>query len=597
MNENYFILLGLSFDPVEDNEEIIQEAIDKKILEWQKDAKNPRKAVIAKEYLQNIDTIKETMFDEQSRNNHAFQARAIHDKKLKEAYYEALIKGTKGYLKTSDLKEIAEKYSSFGIKEEHIKAKIDIPVYNDELLSVLDGEGSFEVIDSGIANQLETYFENIGQNNVSIYEFFETSEETSNEDMCRIADEKLKFVLQKGSKDTIDEITQKISGIAKNIFISDEERTKYDNYLKGCKYPVLNNLIQGGANSNEGNINVKLYNLLINIMSSDFNLSKEEGTNYIAANAAINGFKIDKEVLDELSKPPEVMQDEEDDFEDLSDPQPQKAQPSPVPTPQPTPKQEQLKPNNPAPQQPVVQEQTKETKAPIELDTEKTPEEMSPEELKEKNPVEYVNKVLFQEHNIHFTSVMNEEQALINEVSRCKYDATYNQKRIPSGQGGLKFTIVVFFVGSIINFLLNLLLKNSQIGMKISALPLVHLIFCAGSVIFLLKNVYHYISTKKLFDSEKILKTTYNESKNMIDRDYSKKKWNEVGDGSAEDIIEYVQRLRKKADAQLEHMRKNRNAFFIAINKFTKTNNNYYLVLGNIIEIVVTIGLTLLLLK
>ena len=37
--ENYFILLGLSFDPVESNEEVIKNAIEAKREQWQKEAK------------------------------------------------------------------------------------------------------------------------------------------------------------------------------------------------------------------------------------------------------------------------------------------------------------------------------------------------------------------------------------------------------------------------------------------------------------------------------------------------------------------------------------------------------------------------------
>ena len=47
--ENYFILLGLSFNPVENDVNKINEAINKKMEEWQKDSRNPRKAIIAKE--------------------------------------------------------------------------------------------------------------------------------------------------------------------------------------------------------------------------------------------------------------------------------------------------------------------------------------------------------------------------------------------------------------------------------------------------------------------------------------------------------------------------------------------------------------------
>lgn len=350
MQENYFLLLGLSFDPIETNEEVILKAIETKTLDWQKDSRNPKKAAKAKELLQNVDKIKEIMLNPVQREGEAHAALEVKKRKLKDAKYEILIKASKGFVKESELKAISDRYEQYGLKYEDIKKQCSAPIYSDELFAVVNGEQqTIDIIDESISSQLETYFDNLGYNHISIYELFEKAEDAPAHEMVEEAEKQLQHILQKGTKTTADGTMQKIAGLAKNIFSSEDERKKYDNYLSGCKYMILNRLIAEGAEGNEGTINAKLYSLLLSIICSDFEMEEDEAQKYIIANVRINGYKIDKEVLDSTIAPVDINIDDseeeqtEEEYEDMSDVE--EMDPSPPP-PMPTaPNQGRISPN------------------------------------------------------------------------------------------------------------------------------------------------------------------------------------------------------------------------------------------------------------
>ena len=108
------------------------------------------------------------------------------------------------------------------------------------------------------------------------------------------------FLLQKGDKSTQDEVEQKIAGIAKNIFSSNEERKKYDNYLSGSRYFKLNELIRDGINSNNNTINANLYNIIVNIAEKEYKLSKKDAISYVNNFAKIYKIKLDENIIPDI---------------------------------------------------------------------------------------------------------------------------------------------------------------------------------------------------------------------------------------------------------------------------------------------------------
>lgn len=297
---NYFILLGLSFDPIEADEEKIEEAINKKMQQWQNESKNPRKAIIAKENMALIPEIKKVMLDPKLREQEARKALSEQEKILKDVYYDVLIKSTKGTITTEELNEIHKKYKDYNITLEQIKEKVEVPI--DENIDTNNNENSnnTEIINEDTRSQLETYFHNLLIDDMSIYKFIDGEQSDSNEVLRNLSEKKLQFLLQKGDKSTQDEVEQKIAGIAKNIFSSNEERKKYDNYLSGSRYFKLNELIRDGINSNNNTINANLYNIIVNIAEKEYKLSKKDAISYVNNFAKIYKIKLDENIIPDI---------------------------------------------------------------------------------------------------------------------------------------------------------------------------------------------------------------------------------------------------------------------------------------------------------
>lgn len=79
--ENYFLLLELSFDPPENNEEKIKAAISAKRAQWSKEKNNPQKKAAVSEYLENLDKITAVMLDPKARKDEAAKAKIKEEKK------------------------------------------------------------------------------------------------------------------------------------------------------------------------------------------------------------------------------------------------------------------------------------------------------------------------------------------------------------------------------------------------------------------------------------------------------------------------------------------------------------------------------------
>ena len=599
MQDNYFILLELDFDPIENNEDIILDAINKKVQEWQKDSKNPKKAVLAKSYLQNVEKIKEVMLNDNLRREEALQAKSIQEKKRKDVYYDAVIKATKGYLKVSEVEGIVEKYKEYKITAKDVVRKITVPIYDDNLINVIEGndDSEFIVTDKSITNQLETYFENIGTDDMSIYEFLYTSSDESLDSLLQITEEKLQFILQKGTKTTYDEITQKIAGIAKNIFASEEEKEKYDNYLSGNRYSVINRLIRDGAENNDNTINASLYKVLISIICNDFGMNQSEATKYISNNIRSNGFSLDKNVLTdtETQKSFSIIFDDKEDsdtideyeefnpdtyehkkdsrknaldefFEDLDRvdnnfDNKQEAPPKPNP-------------------QPETQSQPERT----------TKEDVPPKPFDDNVPItcEYINNVVFPEVSEFMGNARREIYQQENDVLNSINNAV-NKSIIPSF-GSLKLGLFSLPVCMIINvyFLWIFEYKMQEI------FSLVYSVFLAAMAIFLIRIIFYTIRTKKAREAYSVLL----EYKARFD-EMCKKNWVEIDFNHMplEDIIPYTEKLKENAEKYRDKTMKQRSTYMVEISKFRRTNTPFYFTIASIASILLTIVMATILLS
>lgn len=171
--ENYFLLLGLSFDPIEEDPQVIEQAIKEKTIQWQKEAKNPKKQAAVKEKLANIPKMKQIMLDPASREKEARNALTIKAAKIRDVKNELTIMQLKGYITPNEIEKLLKRHSKNGITEENIMEIISVPIENAPIVEL--GENAI-VLDKNSISQIETYFDNLGIDNYSIYDYLNASE-------------------------------------------------------------------------------------------------------------------------------------------------------------------------------------------------------------------------------------------------------------------------------------------------------------------------------------------------------------------------------------------------------------------------------------
>ena len=308
--ENYFILLGLSFNPIENDEKVIKDAIEKKREQWQKEAKNPRKQLQAKEYLAKIPEIEKVMLNQATRKLEAEKATREQEKYIENLKNEILILCIKGFITEKEFNDLLNKYEQFSITKSQIENLINVPIGEQQELEL----NKVDSINKELASQLETYFENLGIDDMSIYSFYNISPNCKAIDVINTANLKLKELLEKGSKDNRDEIEQKISGLIVNIF--KEDKNKYDNYLKGFRFSKLNKLIETAVSSNNL-LTLRILKTFVDICNKEYNFSTKQTYDYVVMHCNIKEYEISQDVLIEVTtydeakeeKPKEIIKE------------------------------------------------------------------------------------------------------------------------------------------------------------------------------------------------------------------------------------------------------------------------------------------------
>lgn len=617
MTENYFILLGLRFDPPETDVNKINEAIELKTQEWQKNSKNPKKAYIYKEYLQSIDKIREVMLNETTRTQEATDAKAIHVKKLKDVHYDILIKSTKGYLKEADIEDLYEKYSQFMITKSEIKAKANVPICDNFLVDAMEGNLSdFEVTEKDITNQLETYFDNMGYDNVSIYDFLEVKPTDDIQSLDAAVEEKLLRVLQKGTKTSSDEMIQKIAGIAKNIFSSEEEKAKYDNYLQGCQFLTLNRLLADGAATNDGKINAKLYQVLKSIIKNDFSMSSSDAMKYIITNIIINGYILDADIAtltdteeidieETIAETDEEIDDIEEfdpnksysnngadkraqaldtnksnyenefiDFEDLdySNVNPDDSTQPPVPPPsQPSPQQTEQKQPSPEP-----------APSPIIDDNHPLPNTSE--------SYEYLNNYLFKKINEVSAGAVNEIYSIYNKMQG------HMNKAINAEYLAAKSAINYMLIIALITVPINLVVMYvTSTYMNDIVLFAIFLLLAAG-IIFGGRALFAKAFNKNIYKTLDDAYYNYTRSHELYKKEYADKDFNQFKD--AETIRLHLKQLEKNMKYYLSKTYEDQEKFYGRYNQLKKPIMPFYMWqigTGLLIGTVVIIALVIIL--
>lgn len=293
--ENYFILLGLSFNPIESDESKIKEAIEKKREQWQKDAKNPRKQIQAKENIAKIHDIEDVMLNPSKRKLEAEKALALQEKYISNLKNDILLLSIKGYIEDEEFSNLINKYGEYSIDENTILKYITVPIGDNKNNFELE---ELESIPADIASQLEMYFKNLNIDDMSLYNLYGLDINSTPNDVIRKAQAKLKEMLEKGTKNNTDEIEQKIAGLA--IKIMTEMPDEYDNYISGNCFIKMNEYIETAVGTNNS-LTLKIFDTLIEIAKKEYNLSDVNAASYIIMHCQLNNIDISQDVLIEYS--------------------------------------------------------------------------------------------------------------------------------------------------------------------------------------------------------------------------------------------------------------------------------------------------------
>ena len=295
--DNLYILLGLSIDPVEQDLNVINNALNQKVSEWQRDSKNPRKATVAKEYLQQLPLLKEKLNNASEREKIAKEALQIRNDKLNDLKNDVLIRTIEKPLGDNDIEFLFSKYKDYGISKEYI-------INNYSNISTNDGnQSSFNIPDfsKDTASQLTTYMKSLNKNSLSLYEHLEINESASLMEITNVIDSKLRIIIQKGTKTNADEVEQKILGLARIIFSSSAKKKEYDSWLSFSYNLKLNDLIKESLSVNN-TLTKNLFTTLLNIANNEHNISTDEASRYIMYSTQYLGYNIDDSVNNHLNE-------------------------------------------------------------------------------------------------------------------------------------------------------------------------------------------------------------------------------------------------------------------------------------------------------
>ncbi|ADL51035.1 hypothetical protein [Clostridium cellulovorans] len=130
-NLNYFTLLGLSFEPVEEDEEKIKKAIEVKRAYWSSMINHPSKSFEAKLFLEKLPEIQKIMLgNKEERLKYVKEAKIQRDKILRDAKIRLSrtisVLSAKGYITYEEFESIVSRYPELGRSFVLAKTKIHL---------------------------------------------------------------------------------------------------------------------------------------------------------------------------------------------------------------------------------------------------------------------------------------------------------------------------------------------------------------------------------------------------------------------------------------------------------------------------------------
>ncbi len=341
--ENYYIILDLSVDPPENDQEIIKKAIQNKKVEWSRLRNHPTKGLQVQKFINMIPDIENVMLDESAREQEAAAAaeflEAGRENKISEIDGHIDILMGKGYIGKEDIIRLAEIH---GLSQNEINDRIAAKqdgVYSriDQLIGLRMGKGyileaelariakkhsmdadeirkrircpvikdekeaenlAIRPLDKSIEKSINDNLKIVVKK--SLYDFLGVKENAELAQLQEKAGKKKKSLSNLGKKDAVVTAGLTLAGQCLTIFKTNETRIAYDVSLAQAKLASLDSDINVAAINKK--IRYEYFDALVS-RAIEFGMDREEAAAYIRAFCQKKKYRIEKKPEKNLRRP------------------------------------------------------------------------------------------------------------------------------------------------------------------------------------------------------------------------------------------------------------------------------------------------------
>ena len=277
-SENFYLLLGLSIEPQEQDEKKIESVINKKRSQWSMLRNHPTKAVKAKFYLSLIPEIKRVMLGNPYERKEEWK-RALRIKKQEEKDKFKLLDEciqllcSKGAIFEEEVKALQSKFGTFSKEEMMKRIKVPVRLNKKNSLNKIINE---KKIDSTIINKIKANLEIVKAK--SLYDFLRVSKDSPIGVLKMASKYKYDDIRKIAAKDAINTASSILQGLCDDIFKDEESKRAYDASLKSENIKYIEMALEISAA--KGYVSSEEFdNLVANMIEKGF--EKEEAKSYI----------------------------------------------------------------------------------------------------------------------------------------------------------------------------------------------------------------------------------------------------------------------------------------------------------------------------
>lgn len=286
--ENYFLLLGLPFDPPETDESKIEAAIKQKKNQWSDQLNSSTDAVIqakASEYLAHLRDIRAVMLESASREKAAREAKAIKGSKQAQLEQKLSLYRTKGdTLSQEDLQQILKLFGPFGFTQDEI-TRLFGPKKSQEL-------DLTDILDKSKSDRVRRFLQQLDTPGRTLYHFLDLPHTASVDQLRKAAVAMQNRIQAKGNQTGMDNASKELCGLCEVIFKDSISKRKYDNYVSLTRHTQINDAVDELALSNHMEISLRMKEGLIDMAVRHCQISVSDASIYISNYCAYMGYTL-----------------------------------------------------------------------------------------------------------------------------------------------------------------------------------------------------------------------------------------------------------------------------------------------------------------